>query len=187
MKINEFLTTEQEEWFDDMSDILEYYYDNPHKTLIPNQNVHMPTQDCEQKGTTNSKCPRLDVGKIYYAFDDGKISMSRLLNWKIVKEIDLNQHDLDDMTRELLQYETQNYSWIFDDDQRFIYYADAVDKEGNYNDAIGHCYFLKSKGGYFGTGYWGSRLDIDGSLYREAMGYYEEVQKEELDNLSKTK
>ena len=116
-------------------------------------------------------CKRLEVGKTYYAFDDGKITPTRLLQWKIMKEVDLNQHNLDTKTLELLKYETTAYDWLFDKEQRYIYYAKAVNENGTYDKDVGHCWFLKSGNGYFGTGYWASRLDIDGSLYKEALGY----------------
>lgn len=168
------LTKEQKDWLDKVDEIIETH--TPTVTIVP-LNLNKKGVDVD----------RLKVGKTYYAFDDGKISLGRLLQWKIIKEVDLNQHKLDIKTLEMLKYETENYGWIFSEDQRYIYYARAVDENDKYDKSIGHCWFLKSGDSYFGTGFWASRLDIDGSLYRRAMGYFEEVQKEELDNLSKTK
>ena len=34
--------------------------------------------------------PEPEVGKIYHSFNDGKIRLSRLVDWKITKRIDLD-------------------------------------------------------------------------------------------------
>ena len=38
----------------------------------------------------NPIMPEPEVGKIYHGFDDGKIRLSRLVDWKIVQRIDLD-------------------------------------------------------------------------------------------------
>ena len=48
----------------------------------------------------NPIMPELEVGKIYHGFDDGKIRLSRLVDWKIVKRIDL---DTDKVSKYLLR------------------------------------------------------------------------------------
>ena len=167
------LTKEQKDWLDSVDEIInnlqeqmnEISGENVEEKLKVIKTARIEKENLDKKG-------RLEVGKTYYAFDDGKITWSRLLRWEILKEVDLNQHKLDIETLEMLKYETEHYDWLFDRDQRYIYYAKAVDKEGNYDKDIGYCWFLKSGNSYFGTGDWASRLDIDGSLYRQAMDYY---------------
>ena len=44
--------------------------------------------------------PEPEVGKIYHGFDDGKIRLSRLVDWKIIKRIDL---DNDKVSKNLLR------------------------------------------------------------------------------------
>lgn len=114
-------------------------------------------------------CKRLKVGTIYHGFDDGKINLTRLIDWKIIKEIDLTKGTIDINLLEMLKSEVSTYHWIFNKDQDVIYKAQAISTNGRYNNEIGQCYFLKSLDGWFGTGYYGSRLDEDGSLYKLAL------------------
>ena len=44
--------------------------------------------------------PEPEVGKIYHGFDAGKIRLSRLVDWKIIKRIDL---DNDKVSKNLLR------------------------------------------------------------------------------------
>ena len=48
----------------------------------------------------NPIMPEPEVGKIYHGFDDGKIRLSRLVDWKIIKRIDL---DKDKVSKNLLR------------------------------------------------------------------------------------
>lgn len=109
---------------------------------------------------------KLKVGEIYNAFDDGKITFSRLLKWRIIREVDFNKNDLDQQTLELLKEEIKDYWWLYNKDQRYIYYAEAVNDDGSFDKRVGYCWFLKAGNGWFGTGYWASMLDHDGSLYQ---------------------
>ena len=117
-------------------------------------------------------CKRLKVGTIYHSFDDGKISWTRLIDWKITKEIDLTKDKVDATLLELLKEEVSSYYWLFNKEQDIIYKAHAVNEDGSYDNSIGQCYFLKSKNGWFGTGCFASRLDEDGSLYKIAFDSY---------------
>ena len=119
----------------------------------------------------NSKpMPEPEVGKIYHGFDDGKIRLSRLINWKIVQRIDL---DNDKVSKNLLKKkkkEIKECDWLFDTEQTIIYRAYAVDKNGKYDREIGYCYFIRTKdGGWFGAnnGFWNCELDVDNRWYNE--------------------
>ena len=53
--------------------------------------------------------PELEVGKIYHGFDDGKIRLSRLVDWKIVKRIDLDNDKVSKYLLRLIQKEIKTY------------------------------------------------------------------------------
>ena len=107
--------------------------------------------------------PELEVGKIYHGFDDGKIRLSRLVDWKIVKRIDLDNDKVSKYLLRLIQKEIKTYYWLFDTEQTIIYRAYAVDKNGKYNKNIGYCYYLRTiEGCWFGVNsFWPCELDVD--------------------------
>ena len=117
----------------------------------------------------NPIMPEPEVGKIYHSFDDGKIRLSRLTNWKIVQRIDLDNDKVSKNLLRVLQQEIKECYWLFDTEQTIIYRAYAVDKNGKYNREIGYCYYLRTKdGGWFGVNYfWSCELDVDNRWYNE--------------------
>ena len=119
----------------------------------------------------NPIMPELEVGKIYHGFDDGKIRLSRLVDWKIVKRIDLDNDKVSKNLLKILQKEIEECDWIFDSEQTIIYRAYAVDENGKYDRSIGYCYYLRTKeGGWFGANArllcW-CELDVDNRWYNE--------------------
>ena len=117
----------------------------------------------------NPIMPEPEVGKIYHSFDDGKIRLSRLVDWKITKRIDLDNDKVSKCLLRLVQKEIKECYWLFDTEQTIIYRAYAVDKNGKYNREIGYCYYLRTKdGGWFGVNYfWSCELDVDNRWYNE--------------------
>ena len=117
----------------------------------------------------NPIMPEPEVGKIYHSFDDGKIRLSRLVDWKITKRIDLDNDKVSKYLLRLIQKEIKECYWLFDTEQTIIYRAYAVDKNGKYNREIGYCYYLRTKdGGWFGVNYfWSCELDVDNRWYNE--------------------
>ena len=115
--------------------------------------------------------PEPEVGKIYHGFDDGKIRLSRLVDWKIIKRIDLDNDKVSKNLLRALQKEIEESYWIFDSEQTIIFYAKAVDENGKYDKQIGTCYFIRTKsGGWFGacsTMFWWCELDVDNRWYNE--------------------
>ena len=114
--------------------------------------------------------PEPEVGNIYHGFDDGKIRLSRLVNWKIVQRIDLDNDKVSKNLLRVLQKEIKECYWLFDTEQTIIYRAYAVDKNGKYDREIGYCYYLRTKeGGWFGAnnGFWNCELDVDNRWYNE--------------------
>ena len=96
--------------------------------------------------------PEPEVGKIYHGFDDGKIRLSRLVDWKIVKRIDLDNDKVSKNLLRVLQKEIKECYWLFATEQTIIYRAYAVDENGKFDKQIGYCYFIRTKeGGWFGA------------------------------------
>ena len=115
--------------------------------------------------------PEPEVGKIYHGFDDGKIRLSRLVDWKIIKRIDLDNDKVSKNLLRVLQKEIEESYWIFDSEQTIIFYAKAVDENGKYDKQIGTCYFVRTKdGGWFSAYsnmFWWCELDVDNRWYNE--------------------
>ena len=119
----------------------------------------------------NPIMPEPEVGKIYHGFDDGKIRLSRLVDWKIIKRIDLDNDKVSKNLLRALQKDIEESYWIFDLEQTIIFYAKAVDENGKYDKQIGTCYFIRTKdGGWFSAGsnmFWWCELDVDNRWYNE--------------------
>lgn len=124
---------------------------------------------CDNK--MNPIMPEPEVGKIYHGFDDGKIRLSRLVDWKIIKRIDLDNDKVSKNLLRAIQKEIEESYWIFDSEQTIIFYAKAVDENGKYDKQIGTCYFIRTKsGGWFGACsnmFWWCELDVDNRWYNE--------------------
>ena len=119
----------------------------------------------------NPIMPEPEVGKIYHGFDDGKIRLSRLVDWKIIKRIDLDNDKVSKNLLRALQKDIEESYWIFDLEQTIIFYAKAVDENGKYDKQIGTCYFIRTQdGGWFGACsnmFWWCELDVDNRWYNE--------------------
>ena len=115
--------------------------------------------------------PEPEVGKIYHGFDDGKIRLSRLVDWKITKRIDLDHDKVSKHLLQVLQREIKECHWIFDTEQTIIFHAKAVDENGKYDKQIGTCYFIRTKSGGWFSAYakmlWWCELDVDNRWYDE--------------------
>ena len=119
----------------------------------------------------NPIMPEPEVGKIYHSFDDGKIRLSRLVDWKIIKRIDLDNDKVSKNLLRSLQKEIEESYWIFDLKQTIIFYAKAVDENSRYDKQIGTCYFIRTKEGGWFSAYsntlWCCELDVDNRWYNE--------------------
>lgn len=106
--------------------------------------------------------PVPEVGKEYHAFDDGKIKPSRLEIVKIVELIPFDKADA-----ELLEDWKQNVEecyWLYAPETDYFAKAEYEDETS---------YFVRTEdGGWFSMGWFGSRLDIDGSLYEKMKEHY---------------
>ena len=115
--------------------------------------------------------PEPEVGKIYHGFNDGKIRLSRLVDWKITKRIDLDNDKVSKHLLKIIQREIKTFYWVFDTEQTIIFHAKAVDENGKYNKQIGTCYFIRTKSGGWFSAYanmlWWCELDVDNRWYNE--------------------
>lgn len=119
----------------------------------------------------NPIMPEPEVGKIYHGFDDGKIRLSRLIDWKITKRIDLDHDKVSKHLIQVLQRDIKECHWLFDTEQTIIFHAKAVDENGKYDKQVGTCYFIRTKeGGWFSAYanmfFW-CELDVDNRWYND--------------------
>lgn len=119
----------------------------------------------------NPIMPEPEVGKIYHGFDDGKIRLSRLIDWKITKRIDLDNDKVSKHLVQVLQRDIKHCHWLFDTEQTIIFHAKAVDANGKYDKQVGTCYFIRTKeGGWFSAYanmFWWCELDVDNRWYND--------------------
>lgn len=108
------------------------------------------------------KQPIPEVGKEYYAFDDGKISPSRLEVVKIIELIPFAECTDSELKTTWEENVTECY-WLYDTETDYFVKA-AYDDETTY-------FVRTTDGGWFSLGWFGSRLDIDGSLYEKMKEY----------------
>ena len=110
--------------------------------------------------------PVPEVGKEYHTFDDGKVKPSRHSIVKIVEVIPYNEFRNSTILSDWRD-EVQSCDWL---------YAEETDcfVVGEYDDEVS--YFVRTKdGGWFSIGFFGSRLDIDGSLYQKMTEWFGEL------------
>jgi hypothetical protein len=106
--------------------------------------------------------PVPEVGKEYHTFDDGKINPNRHGIAIISNVIPFAEADT-----ELLDF------WKQEVDECYWLYAKETDYfvKAEYTDETS--YFVRTEdGGWFSLGWFGARLDIDGSLYKKMKEQY---------------
>ena len=110
--------------------------------------------------------PVPEVGKEYNAFDDGKIRPSRLEHVKIVEVIPFNECT-DQTLVATWKREVEECYWLYAEETDYFIKANCVQPD------IGAQWFVRTvDGGWFSIGWWGSRLDIDGELYKKMKENY---------------
>ena len=110
--------------------------------------------------------PVPEVGKEYHIFDDGKVKPSRHYVATITELIPFSQCT-DQELLDTWKDEVENCCWLYAKQTDYFVKAKATCSE----DPL---YFVRTTdGGWFSLGWWGARLDIDGSLYQDM---YERLQ-----------
>ena len=111
--------------------------------------------------------PVPEVGKEYNAFDDGKIRPSRLEHVKIVEVIPFDKAD--EVLLNTWKQEVEECYWLYAEETDYFVKANCVQPD------TGAQWFVRTEdGGWFSLGWWGSRLDADGSLYEKMKENYGE-------------
>ena len=104
-----------------------------------------------------------EVGKEYHTFDDGKIRPSRHAITTISEVIPFDDCS-DTELLELWHNEVEECYWLYATETDYFVKAEYDDETA---------YFVRTKdGGWFSLGWFGSRLDIDGSLYEKMKEWY---------------
>ena len=110
--------------------------------------------------------PVPEAGKEYYAFDDGKIRPSRLERVKIIEVIPFKECQ-DNALISNWTVEVTDCYWLYALETDYFVKANYMQPD------IGAQWFVRTvDGGWFSIGWWGSRLDIDGSLYEKMVKEY---------------
>lgn len=104
--------------------------------------------------------PVPEVGKEYHTFDDGKINPSRHSIARVTEVIPFNECNDNELMSIWAEEATDCY-WLYATDTDYFIKAE-------YDDEDEPAYFVRTKdGGWFSLGWFGARLDIDGSLYNK--------------------
>ena len=110
--------------------------------------------------------PVPEVGKEYHAFDDGKIRPSRLEHVKIVEVIPFKECTDNALISTWTEEVTECY-WLYAQETDYFVKAICVQPD------TGAQWFVRTEdGGWFSMGWWGSRLDVDGELYKKMKENY---------------
>ena len=103
--------------------------------------------------------PVPEVGKEYHTFDDGKIRLSRHAIATIAEVIPFKEANT-----KLIDFwhkEVDDCYWLLENETDYFVKAEYDDETS---------YFVRTKdGGWFSLGWFGARLDIDGSLYKKLL------------------
>ena len=103
--------------------------------------------------------PVPEVGKEYHTFDDGKINPSRHSIATITEIIPFAEADTELL--DLWKQEVDECYWLYAKETDYFVKVEYDDETS---------YFVRTEdGGWFSLGWFGARLDIDGSLYSKMM------------------
>ena len=113
--------------------------------------------------------PVPEVGKVYHIFDDGKVKPTRHYMATIIDIIPFaDAYELTDIYN-MWRDDVENCGWLYANKTDYFVKAKATCSEEPQ-------YFVRTRdGGWFSLGWWGARLDIDGSLYEQMQEYLKEL------------
>ena len=120
--------------------------------------------------------PVPEIGKVYHAFDDGKIYPSRHMLIRIDEIISFDH--MKPWMKAVVHYEAENHDWLFDVHTDYIVKGIwAVENKGKVEDRP--LWFIRTKdGGWFSAdvdNYMdGCVLDVTGELWDNMVEYYRE-------------
>lgn len=106
--------------------------------------------------------PVPEVGKEYHTFDDGKINPNRHSITTVVEVIPFKEAHTEVL--EAWRSDVAECDWLYASETDYFIKAEYTDET---------VYFVRTTdGGWFSLGFFGARLDIDGSLYDKMKGQY---------------
>lgn len=111
------------------------------------------------------KQPVPEVGKEYNIFDDGKINPIRHSTATILEVIPFDKCE-DAGLIESWVIDVSAYDWVYATETDYFIKADSPKDNPMW-------FVRTTDGGWFSLGFWASRLDIDGSLYKSMIEHYE--------------
>lgn len=104
-------------------------------------------------------CPVL--GQTYNYFDDGKIKPSRRMRVTITEIIPFSE--IDEETLNDWKKEVEQCDWLYAKETDYFVKSDLKVSD-NKTEKIIFVRTINNNDGWFSLGWWGGRLDIDGSL-----------------------
>lgn len=111
--------------------------------------------------------PVPEVLREYHVFDDGKIRPNRHGIVRITKVIPFKECT-DNVLMSVWAQEVTDCYWLYANETDYFV-------EAKYEDDPEAAYFVRTKdGGWFSLGFFGARLDIDGSLYNNMIEQFGE-------------
>ena len=114
--------------------------------------------------------PVPEVDKEYHVFDDGKIKPSRHGIVRVTKVIPFAEFTQEDVMEEWRQ-EVMDCYWLYATETDYFVEARYDDEPEDEEPS----YFVRTTdGSWFSLGWFGARLDIDGSLYSKMLEWFGE-------------
>ena len=114
--------------------------------------------------------PVPEVDKEYHVFDDGKIKPSRHGIVRVTNVIPFAEFTQEDIMEEWRQ-EVMDCYWLYATETDYFVEARYDDEPEDEEPS----YFVRTTdGGWFSLGWFGARLDIDGSLYSKMLEWFGE-------------
>ena len=115
--------------------------------------------------------PVPEIGKEYHVFDDGKIKPSRHSIVKVMELIPFKECK-DTALMSVWTEDVEEYPWLYAKETDYFVKVEYVNEP-----RLSHFvkYFTRTTdGNWFSLGFFGSQLDIDGSLYNKMLEGFEE-------------
>lgn len=109
--------------------------------------------------TTKKELPI--CGNTYHYFDDGKIRESRRMEVVITEIIPFSEIDAETLND--WKQEVEDFHWLYAKETDFFIKAD-LKVSNNKIEKVVFVRTINNNDGWFSIGWWGGRLDVDGSL-----------------------
>lgn len=111
--------------------------------------------------------PVPEASKEYHVFDDGKIKPSRHSIVRVIEVVPFAEVRQEELLEEWRQ-DVMDCYWLYAPETDYFIKAE-------YDDEEEPAYFVRTKdGGWFSLGFFGARLDTDGSLYSKMIELFGE-------------